>query len=415
MSVTDDLRGADARLFAHAGLAFGGEELEPLAEDPISEQQVLDLAESMTGLDDWGPDDSFRIGLRVLVESIEAMDPPSAWRHSFRRQIVHFLNQRLHLRNDERLHPDVLDEQIDAPIMIVGLPRTGTTVTHSLLSLDERSRAPLNWEYAAPWPAPEVATFATDPRIAKVNESWRLQVERSPELVHMLPMDANMPSECNDSMMFHFAGPNYWAWFRVPEHRTWTAERTAPGLYRTHKRILQELQWKGPRGQWTCKSPGFVGDLEAIVETYPDARLVWTHRDPATTIVSLSSLVASLQNALLGEYPDLRTMGAETRDLWVAELRRGLAARRNPAVARAIVDVPYRDLVGDKAATVAKLYDHWGIEFTAAHRQRIEQLEEQQPSSHFAKHSYSAEDFGVDPGSVREELADYYAEFGELC
>ena len=103
-----------------------------------------------------------------------------------------------------------------------------------------------------------------------------------------------MPSECNDSMMFHFAGPNYWAWFRVPQHRTWTAGQTAPGLYRTHKRILQELQWKGPRGQWICKSPGFVGDLEAIVETYPDARLVWTHRDPATTIVSLSSLVAAL-------------------------------------------------------------------------------------------------------------------------
>ena len=415
MSLTGDLSGADARLFAHAGLAFGGEELEPLAAQPISEQQVLELAEAMTGLSDWGPDDSFRVGLKILCESIEDMKPPVEWRHSFRRQLVHFANQRLHLRDDEVRHPELLDEQIESPILIVGLPRTGTTVTHALLSLDPASRAPLNWEYAAPWPAPEVASFATDPRIAKVNESWRLQRERSPELEHMLPMDANMPSECNDSMMFHFAGPNYWAWFRVPEYTAWAARVTAPGLYRTHKRILQELQWKGPRGQWTCKSPGFIGDLAAIVDTYPDARLVWTHRDPATTIVSLSSLVASLQNALLGEYPDLHQMGAETRTFWVSHLKRGLAARKNPAVARAIVDVPYRELVGDKAGAISKLYDHWGLEFTDEHRTRIDQLEEEQPTSHFAQHRYSAVDFGVDPASVREELEEYYGEFGGLC
>ena len=109
MSVTDDRRGGDARLFAHAGLAFGGEEVEPLAGEPITEQQVLGLAEAMTGLADWGPDDSFRVGLRVLCESIEAMDPPREWRHSFRRQIVHFLNQRLHMRDDEVRHPEVLE------------------------------------------------------------------------------------------------------------------------------------------------------------------------------------------------------------------------------------------------------------------------------------------------------------------
>ncbi len=133
-----------------------------------------------------------------------------------------------------------------------------------------------------------------------------------------------------------------------------------------------------------------------------------TARGDETTIVSLSSLVASLQNALHGEY-------AETRDLWVRELNRGIEARKNPAVAEALIDVTYREQVEDKAGAVEKIYDCFGIEFTGEHRRGIEQLEEEQPTRHFAKHRYSAEDFGVDPQSVREELSHYYDEFGELC
>jgi hypothetical protein len=406
--------GRDADLFVHAGLAFGGEGLEPLASAPMTEEQVLSLAQAMTGLDDWGTDDSFLVGLRVLVEAIEAMEPSARWRHSFRRQIVHFLSQRLRLREDERLHPGLVEQQIEAPVLIVGIPRTGTTLTHDLLALDPSARAPRNWEYAAPWPAPEVASFATDPRIAKVNASWKAQLEASPELAAMLPMDANMPSECNDSMMFHFAGPNYWAWMRVPEHRRWTGAQTAPGLYGTHKRILQELQWKGPRGRWTLKSPGFIGDLSAIVDTYPDARLVWTHRDPATTIASLSSLVAALQNALLGERPDPVELGKETRELWVACLKRGMAARDDPRVDSAVIDIPYRELVADKVGTTRRIHDHFGLGFTDEHRQAIEALEVVQPSSQFAKHAYSTEDFGVDVASLRDELSDYYDRYGDL-
>lgn len=406
---------SDAGLFAHAGLAFGGEELERHADVPLDEQQVLELAQEMTGLSDWGPDPSFRIGLGILIDSIEQMAPSSTWRHSFRRQIVHFLNQRLRLRSDELRDPAVLEEQIERPVLIVGLPRTGTTLSHELLALDPGARAPRNWEYAAPWPAPELATFETDARIAAVNASWKAQREASPELTHMLPMDANMPSECNDSMMFHFAGPNFTAWMRVPEHRAWSVAVTAPGLYGTHKRILQELQWKGPRGRWTLKSPGFISDLDAILDTYPDACLVWTHRDPARTIASLASLISSLQNALLGEYPDPVELGRGVQRQWTVAMRRGLDQRASdPRVERAIFDVPYRDLVADKSAAVRRIHERFGLELSDVHLERVKQLEQAQPSSHFAQHSYTSDEFGVDVGAVRDELSDYYERFGDL-
>lgn len=412
--VTSDLVGGDRRLFVHAGLAFGGEELEPLAGVPMSEDQVLELAQAMTALDDWGDDITFRTGLGILIESFEDGQPPPRWRHAFRRQLVHILNQRLHLRCDELEHPEIIGREIDAPLVAFGLPRSGTTVMHELLALAPDARAPLNWEYAAPWPAPQVATFATDPRISHVDRSWSQMISDSPGLVHMLPMQATMPSECNDALMFHFAGPNFWAWFRVPEHRRWIADQQVPGMFGTHRRILQQLQWKGPPGRWTLKSPGFVGDIEAIIEAYPDVRLVWTHRDPGKTIVSLASLVAAKQRGVLGEAPDPLTLGTETLDLWMALLRRGLAARRNPRIGRAILDVSYQDLVADKAATIARVHDHFGLEFSAEHERSILSFEQEQPSSHYAQHRYDAKDFGLDPRRIRDELADYYAECGEF-
>jgi Sulfotransferase family len=404
----------DTDLFAHAGLAFGGEELEALADVPITEEQLLGLAEEMVGLSDWGDDQSFRLGLNMLIDSIEGMGVGPTHRHLFRRQLVHFLNQRLRLRADELRNPEIVEAPIERPLVIVGFPRTGTTVTHELLALDPAARAPLNWEYAAPWPAPERATFETDPRIARVEASWAAQKAASPELESMLPTHATMPSECNDSMMFHFAGPNYCSWWKVPAYQEWWASQTPPGLYRTHRRILQQLQWKGPRGRWTLKSPGFVGDLEAIVDAYPDACLIWTHRDPATSLVSLSSLINALRYALLGERTPPEEMAAETIRIWSRALLRGVEQRKNPRVAAAVFDVPYRELVADKQSWVERIYDHFGLELTDEHRARIEQFEQVEPSSHYAQHRYTTEEFGVDPDQIREQLAVYYDEYAEL-
>ena len=413
--MADSPTATDATVFAHAGLAFGGESMEGLADVPMDESQVLGLAEQMTGLSDWGDDETFRVGLQILVDSIENRNPSAMWRHSFRRQIVHLLNQRLRLRDDERRHPEILGERIERPVAIVGLPRTGTTLTHDLLALDPAARAPRNWEYASPWPAPEIETFESDPRIAAVNASWRAQREASPELDHMLPMDANMPSECNDAMMFHFAGPNFTAWMKVPEHRAWSVKATAPGLYGTHRRILQQLQWRGPRGRWTLKSPGFISDLDAILDTYPDACLIWTHRDPARTIASLCSLIASLQNALLGEYPDPVELGRGVQQQWMTALLRGLEQRRlDPRVEAAVLDVPYRDLVADKSATVRRIHEHFDLPISDEHLRRVGALESEQPTAHFAKHAYTADEFGVDVAEVAEQLSEYYDRFGEL-
>jgi hypothetical protein len=402
-------------LFAHAGLAYGGLELLPYADAPLDEEQVIELAEELTGLSDWGSDDSFRLGLRELIDDLESQDLSAKHRHQFRGNIVHFLNQRLRLRDDEVRHPEILDQPIERPIVVLGLPRTGTTVLHQLLSLDPAVRYPRNWEYAAPWPAPEVATFESDPRIAMTDASWRIKKAPVPALEQMLPMFAQMPSECSDAMQYHFAGPCFSSWMRAAKHGLWTTRKTPPGLYRSHTRILQQLQWKGPRGQWLLKSPAFLGDLEAIVDAYPDAVLVWTHRDPTASFVSLPSLICAVREALLGDRPDQAAVGREMLELWSLYLRRGVEQRRSPRVAERILDLSYAELVRDKIGTIAKVHDHFGLAFSDDHRRRIERFETEQPSSQFAQHSYSAQEFGLDEATIRAALpASYYEEFGEL-
>jgi hypothetical protein len=415
MSTTVSTTRRDAGLFAHAGLGYGGLELLPYVDAPLEVEQAARMAEDMTGLSDWGPDDSWRIGLQVLINDLESQDPSPDHRHLFRQQIVHFLNQRLRLRDDEINHPEILDEAIERPLVVLGLPRAGTTVLYQLLSLDPVVRYPENWEYAAPWPAPEAENYEHDPRIALTDASWRIKGSRVPGLDAMLPMFARMPSQCQDVMQYHFAGPCFGAWMGAVEHGVWSAETTPPGLYDLHKRVLQQLQWKGPRGRWTLKSPAFFGDLEAIVDTYRDVILVWIHREPESSFVSLPSLTCAVREACLLERPDPATIGHQTLHEWSIRLRRGVEQRRDPKVAERIFDVSYAEMVADKAGTVAKIHEHFGLEMAADHRKRIEEFEVTQPSSKFAKHSYAAEDFDLDAGTIRSALPDsYYEEFGEL-
>jgi hypothetical protein len=405
----------DVGLFAHAGLAYGGLELLPHANIPLDEGQLITHAEAMTGLSDWGSDASFRLGLRRLIDDLEGQQPSAYHRHLFRRQIVHFLNQRLRLRDDELQHPSILEEKIERPLVVLGLPRAGTTVLYQLLALDPTVRYPENWEHAAPWPAPEVATYACDRRIALTDGSWHIKKSRVPALESMLPMFARMPSQCQDVMQYHFAGPCFGAWMGAVDHGLWAAETTPPGVYELHKRILQQLQWKGPRGRWTLKSPAFFGDLEAIVATYPDVILVWIHREPTSSFVSLPSLTCAVREACLGERPDPAVVGHQTLNEWSLRLRRGMEQRRNPAVADRILDVSYAEMVDDKAGTVANIHDHFGLAFSDEHRSKIDQFEVEQPSSKFAKHAYKAEEFDLDEATIRAALPDaYYEEFAEL-
>lgn len=372
-------------------------------------------ATALTGLDDFGADRSFLTGYGKLVAAVEAMSPSAQLRETAHGKIVGLLATRLRYVQDEKDHPEIIAQEVGEPLVVCGLPRTGTTITYDLLCLDPAARAPREWEWYIPWPAPEEATFDSDPRIAQVQSIYENWLAHAPQLADIQRMDCTQPGECNHGMMLHFASTNFPAELGVPDFSQWLQQTVPEGQYRTHKRMLQQFQWKGPKGRWTLKSPQHLFDLPGLLEAYPGAMLVWTHRDPVKTFSSLSSMISSFL-AAVGAPQDDHAIGRSVLDTWSAAMARATEARSSrPDIEGRILDLAHAEIVADPVAAVESIYARFELPLSDEHRLRIGTFLAGNPAaSRLGKHKHSPEQFGIDPDEVRERLAVYYERYGHL-
>jgi hypothetical protein len=379
--------------------------------DRFDERALLTEAENATGLHDWGNDDTFRIGLGVFLDALADVELPPQLDEMVHGHVLMLLTQRLGMVDDATRHPEILDIPVERPLIVLGMPRTGTTILYDLLAQSPDTRSPLAWEASNAWPAPGAqARWESDPRIADVQAQVDGLLSAAPEIGAMLPVGATLPAECNRLMMYHFAGPEFGAHYAVPAHTRWVATERVPGLYRTHRRVLQQLAWKGPRGRWVLKSPIHLYDLEGLLAEYPDASLVWTHRDPVQVFTSLSALIVALRKAM-GFTPDRRAVATEVLDAYGALLVRGMASREDPAIDSRILDVPFRDTVSDPVGTVRTVHEHFGFDLTDEHTGLIGQFLRDHPRGNNPQRS---EGCGYDPAVFRQRFAAYYDRFGDL-
>jgi hypothetical protein len=375
--------------------------------------EALAAAESATGLTDWGEDSTWRDGLGRLLAAAGEDEQPAV-RTGVPDVVAGLLATRLRLAADQLAHPEIIAASTGRPVVIVGLPRTGTTHLHQLLSLDLAARAPLAWEAAAPWPAPEIGTYDTDPRIEMVQAGLDALIKARPEIESMHEWGAQLPAECNEITLLHFASANFWARFGVPSFTDWLARERPAGKYRTHQRVLQQLQWKGPRGRWTLKSPEHLFDLPALLETYPDACLVQTHREPARVMSSLASLAYTVRSMYQPDV-DRLGVGSSVRTLWGAALERGTADREAPHVEAAFLDVAFDRVVADPLGVVRDVYERFGLPYTAAYEQRLTAyLDSGHRSEGRPTHLYRPEDFGLANADLEEAFPVYRERFGAL-
>jgi Sulfotransferase family len=371
-------------------------------------------ARAATGLSDFGPDTGWREGLVRLVNAVEAMDPPDQLRHIAQHNIVGQLSTRLRFVEDDKNHPDIAHQDVGTPLIVIGLPRTGTTISYDLLCLDPEARAPREWEWYVPWPPTETATFDSDPRIAQVKAKYDAWLHHAPQLLDIQRFDCTQPGECNHGMQYHFGSTNFSAELGVPDYGEWLRENRVEEQYVSHKRLLQNFQWKGPKGRWTLKSPQHLFDLPALLEAYPGAMLVWTHRDPALTFSSLSSFIAGFLAAFGGD-KDKTAIGRDVVETWIAAMNRGLAARADPAIEARIIDLAHKDVVADPKAAIQRIYDKFGLQFSESHKTRIDQFLNDNPAAkRMGKHKHSPEQYGIDLDEVRARMKDYYDRFGHL-
>ena len=378
---------------------------------------LLRAAEDETGLHEWGSDQSFKAGLGALVSAVNAMPAPPSFVEQAHGRLVSSLTMLLHFVEDARLHPEITAQPIKAPMVVVGLPRTGTTVLYDLLALNPDFRTPRDWEYFLPWPAPEAATWDKDPRIAIINALNQQFLALAPELANIHEFEATHSSECNLAFTHHFASTQFIAEWGVPDYRAWLLHGKVAGRYAAHKRILQQLQWKGPPGRWLLKSPEHLFDLEGLTAAYPGAQLVWTHRDPVQAMSSLSSFMLQFRN-IFGISNDPLEVGRAVFETWTTAMERGVHSRAaNSVIDAAVIDIAHREVIADKPGVVRKIYDYFGMPFTSklAERVRIDAADaDTQRFGRLGKHKHNPETFGIDRAAVRERMPLYYARFGAM-
>lgn len=387
----------------------GGRLLGRRALGTFRAESLLDAARRKTGLDDFGRP-PFEEPLRRLLESMEAEARlnPMGWLAT-RHDLLRLLVNRLRMEEDRRVNPGIVAEGIRGPIVITGLPRTGTTLLHSLLALDSACRVPLTWETVYPSPPPESATYRTDRRIGVVNGQirWFHRLVKGFNRIH--PVDACLPEECLVITSHSFLSYQFETTHRLPAYLGWLEGQGLRPAYEVHRRVLQHLQWRCPGERWVLKAPAHMFDFEALFSVYPDACVVMTHRDPVEVAASNASLTATLRSAFSDEV-DPFEVGPECSRRWAEAMSRALRYRdRGCAPAERFLDLYYADLVADPIGAVRKVYDHFDLPFSEALAESIGGFLRQHPKDRFGTHRYSLEDFGM----TREEERARYATYRE--
>ncbi len=361
-------------------------------------------AERRTGVPEQ-PDPQFRTDLQVLYQSFLAAPELSfmGW-YGVRAEVLRHLENRLRLRQCLSACPQIAAQPVPRPVFVVGLPRTGTTLLHGLLAGAPGHRAPLLWELLTPCPL-NGSRAELSKRVRRAERLVTAGRQVAPALQVIHPLAAREPEECIFALPH---GMYYYNRARIPGYLDWYAHRDAAPDYAYLKQQLQVLQWNQPPRRWILKSPFHLWKLDALLRVFPDATLVWPHRDPVTVLASWCSL-AEVVRRLHNRRVDLRLLGADWCQLWA---RATVQAMRVRAGARQpFVDISYPELAADPLAAVADIFRCLDVELTPATRRQIAARLSRSGRASAGLHHYTLERYGLTPGEVCETFSGYLAAF----
>jgi hypothetical protein len=386
-----------------------GDALVPL-RGRSSADQLIDVARRRTGLTELGETGLLDPLQHFLDACFEEANLSLVGRIATRWDIVRFLSNLLRLREEEMRTPEILAQPITNPVFISGLPRSGTTFLHSLLAEDPANLVPRVWQLIHPYPLR--GGTHRDLRAKRVARQLRLFGLLAPDFRRMHPIDAASPQECSEITAHVFASLRFDTTYRVPSYRRWLDGTGHLEAYRFHLRFLQHLQHQVPgRGRWVLKCPDHVFALAAIRTVYPDARLVFVHRDPLAVLLSVARLTETLRRPFTRSI-DRVEIGRQDSDRWLEATELMIAAAREQRFAEPIFHVHYLDLIKDPVGTVAALYRHFGESLQPTAAARIGQLVEAKPNGGYRAHGSRLEDYGLDAALERERYTRYMAHFG---
>lgn len=377
----------------------------------FDEEDLCRRACAETGLEDFG-EESFREPLRVLLEAyrtearLTLIGKLAAWHDTLR-----LLTNRLRLFDDRKRFPAIGAETVRAPVFIVGLPRTGSTLLHNLFAQDPVNRVPRTWEVMLPSPPPDASRRGEDPRVEQTRVLLRRFEFLAPTFKVIHPMQADWPTECVGILSHTFVSSQFQSTYHIPSYQRWLTTGDLRGAYEFHRWFLQHLQWRSPGERWVLKAPSHLFALDAVLAVYPDARFIHTHRDPRTVIGSTASLDTVLRYAFSNTV-DPHRIGREALDQWGVIIDRVLALREELVWEHRFVDLRYDELVRTPIAAMETLYARLGWALSSMARQSMERYLSAYPKDRHGTHRYTLAQFGLKESEVQARFRRYCQRFG---
>lgn len=364
---------------------------------------------------DFGPD-QFLEGLRVLIRALNDEAKLSVFgRFAAAWDMTRCLENLLRLHQEEEKAPEILATPILRPLIITGMPRSGTTFLHRLLDCDPMTRSPSCWQTMAPYPPARGA----DRRVETTERELRYFARIAPGFRDVHPLTARMPQECTEITAQVFQSLRFDTTFRIPSYLHWQDAQGHNLAYRFHKRFLQHLQHQSgdhPTAvQWVLKCPDHVFALEAIRNVYPDARVVFVHRDPLKVLPSVAKLTEILRAPFTADQ-NKEEIGAQVTGRWHQGVDAMMQAADGGTAAEGeqpgICHIQYRALTSDPIGTISRVYAHFGMTLHQEARAAMEAEAGRQTRGGYGQNIYQFTEHGLDAGRERRFFVSYMKRFG---
>lgn len=376
----------------------------------ISFEEIVRFAKTSTQLSDFG-DNSWISYLNECLKSEKSLDKQSTLiRLVFKAQTIIRMRNRLLLVEHLRKNPDIKKEAVISPIIITGLPRSGTTILFELLSQDTEFQTPLGYNTLCEIPQP--GQYGTEELFRKsVSQClFELTMDIIPDLKSKHDHRHDLPVECADIManIATIPHPNFDSKGTYEERVNYFKDSAR---YKWHKLILQTLQYRGLPKTWLLKDLFHLHFLDLVFQTYPKARIIHTHRDPISVIPSLLSLLKSM--SLM--YPEYKVNNVhQVLSLFEGGLRNSIDQRKNnPELNKQFADLHFSNLLEDPIDTIKLVYEKFDINFCPENRKRILKYLKLRPRHKYGEHSYCLSDFGLSESKVRSQFK-FYTDFYDI-
>jgi hypothetical protein len=372
--------------------------------DVGSYEDIVAAAERTTGMSDFGGT-GHEEGLRILVEDLNSAEAGLTGKGNYfqRSEVKSALVGRLLTQAQFNQRPEHVEVPIERPIFVMGLPRTGTTALHRLLHADPMAQGLEMWITQYPQPRPPRESWESDPIFTAMQQAFQAHHIASPEYLGIHYMDATSVEECWRLLRQTGKSNSYESLANVPRYTEWLAGQDWTDAYARHKQNLQLIGFNDPERRWVLKNPSHMTALDALMTVYPDALVVYTHRDPVTCIASSCSLSAETtaghSTTFVGE-----TIGRTQLDLWSRAFHAFHDAR--PAYDQSqFADVAFSDLVKDPLGVTRGIYEQFGLDWTPEVQAAIEEIDrESKQGAAKPSHSYRLEDYGLTEDEVRSRF-----------